>query len=326
MKKVLVLCGGNSSEHNVSLVSAKSILNNIDNNLFEVSTVIIDYDNNWYKYGGKVDYLSEWKQQEYEHIDNIVDYLKKYDVVFPITHGKNGEDGKLQGMLDLFGIKYVGCKTSSSAICMDKDFSKMIFSYLGIPQVPFITITNKKFKIHDIIKKLGLPLIVKPANGGSSIGINKAKNKKELKKAIIEAFKYDEKIIIEKFIKARELECGILEDKDFYISEIGEILPANEFYDYNAKYENKKSCTTIPAKLTKEVKDKIIKYVKIAFDGINGKGFARIDFLYDEDNGQLYLNEINTLPGFTEISMYPKLFAYSGIEYKDLITKLINNS
>lgn len=326
MKKVLVLCGGNSSEHKVSLISAKSILNNIDNNLFEASTVIIDYDNKWYEYGGKVDYLSEWKQQEYEYIDNIVDYLKKYDVVFPITHGKNGEDGKLQGMLDLFGIKYVGCKTSSSAICMDKDFSKMIFSYLGIPQVPFITITNKKFKIHDIIKKLGLPLIVKPANGGSSIGINKANNKKELKKAIIEAFKYDEKIIIEKFIKARELECGILEDKDFYISEIGEILPANEFYDYNAKYENKNSCTTIPAKLTKEVKDKIIKYVKIAFDGINGKGFARIDFFYDEDNGQLYLNEINTLPGFTEISMYPKLFAYSGIEYKDLITKLINNS
>ena len=326
MKKVLVLCGGNSSEHKVSLISAKSILNNIDNNLFEVSTVIIDYDNNWYEYGGKVDYLSEWKQQEYEYIDNIVDYLKKYDVVFPITHGTNGEDGKLQGMLDLFNIKYIGCKTSSSAICMDKDFSKMIFSYLGIPQVPFITITNKKFKIHDIIKKLGLPLIVKPANGGSSIGINKANNKKELKKAIIEAFKYDEKIIIEKFIKARELECGILEDKDFYISEIGEILPANEFYDYNAKYENKNTCTTIPAKLTKEVKDKIIKYVKIAFDGINGKGFARIDFFYDEDNGQLYLNEINTLPGFTEISMYPKLFAYSGIEYKDLITKLINNS
>ena len=326
MKKVLVLCGGNSSEHKVSLISAKSILNNIDNNLFEASTVIIDYDNKWYEYGGKVDYLSEWKQQEYEHIDNIVDYLKKYDVVFPITHGTNGEDGKLQGMLDLFNIKYIGCKTSSSAICMDKDFSKMIFSYLGIPQVPSITITNKKFKIHDIIKKLGLPLIVKPANGGSSIGINKANNKKELKKAIIEAFKYDEKIIIEKFIKARELECGILEDKDFYISEIGEILPANEFYDYNAKYENKNSCTTIPAKLTKEVKDKIIKYVKIAFDGINGKGFARIDFFYDEDNGQLYLNEINTLPGFTEISMYPKLFAYSGIEYKDLITKLINNS
>ncbi len=325
MKKVLVLCGGNSSEHNVSLVSAKSILNNIDNNLFKVSTVVIDYDNKWYEYGGKVECLSDWKQQEYEHIDNIVDYLKKYDVVFPITHGTNGEDGKLQGMLDLFGIKYVGCKTSSSVICMDKDFSKMIFSYLGIPQIPFITISSNKIKIHDIIKKLGLPLIVKPANGGSSIGISKVNNKKELKKAIIEAFKYDEKIIIEKFIKARELECGILEDRDFYISEVGEIISANEFYDYNAKYENKKSNTTIPAQLKKEIKDKIIKYAKTAFDGINGRGLARIDFLYDEDNDQLYLNEINTLPGFTEISMYPKLFIYSGIEYKDLITKLINN-
>lgn len=325
MKKVLVLCGGNSSEHNVSLVSAKSILNNIDNSLFQVSTVVIDYDYNWYEYGGKVDCLSDWKHQEYEHIDNIVDYLKMFDVIFPITHGTNGEDGKLQGMLDLFDIKYVGCKTSTSAICMDKDFSKMIFSHLGIPQIPFITISNQKFKIHDIIKKLGLPLIVKPANGGSSIGISKASNKKELKKAIIEAFKYDDKIVIEKFIKARELECGLLEDKDFYISEVGEITSANEFYDYNAKYKNKKSYTTIPANLKKEVKDKIIKYTKTAFDGINGRGFARIDFLYDEDNEQLYLNEINTLPGFTEISMYPKLFIYSGIEYKDLITKLINN-
>lgn len=325
MKKVLVLCGGNSSEHDVSLVSAKSILDNIDNNLFKVSTVVIDYDNKWYEYCGKVDCLSDWKQQECECIDNIVNYLKKYDVIFPITHGTNGEDGKLQGMLDLFGIKYVGCKTSSSAICMDKDFSKMIFSYLGIPQIPFTTISSNKIKIHDIIKNLGLPLIVKPANGGSSIGISKVNNKKELKKAIIEAFKYDEKIIIEKFIKARELECGILEDRDFYISEVGEIISANEFYDYNAKYENKKSNTTIPAQLKKEIKDKIIKYAKTAFDGINGRGLARIDFLYDEDNNQLYLNEINTLPGFTEISMYPKLFIYSGIEYKDLITKLINN-
>lgn len=326
MKKVLILCGGNSSEHEISLLSATSILNNVDNKLFNVSTAIIDYDNVWYEYSGKVDNLVKWQNDEYIKIDNIVEYLKSFDVVFPITHGTNGEDGKLQGMLDLFNIKYVGCKTTSSAICMDKDFSKMIFSYLGIPQIPFITITNKKTKNHDIIKKLGLPLIVKPANGGSSIGISKANNKKELKKAIIEAFKYDDKVIIEKFIQARELECGILEDDDFYISEVGEIVSANEFYDYNAKYENKESYTTIPAKLNYDIKNKIVKYAKKAFDGINGKGLARIDFLYDEDNNQLYLNEINTLPGFTEISMYPQLFIYSGIEYKDLITKLINNS
>lgn len=151
MKKVLILSGGNSSEHKISLLSATSILKNIDDKLFKVTTVIIDYDNKWYEYGGKVDNLLEWKNNEYFEINNIVEYLKSFDVVFPITHGTNGEDGKLQGMLDLFNIKYVGCKTTTSALCMDKDFSKMIFSYLGIPQVPFITITNKKIKLHDII-------------------------------------------------------------------------------------------------------------------------------------------------------------------------------
>lgn len=325
MKKILILCGGNSTEHNVSLTSATSILNNIDYNLFDVSTAIIDFDNNWYEYKDDINNLNNWKNNNYIIIENIINYLKKFDVIFPIIHGTNGEDGKLQGLLDMFNIKYVGCKTSSSAICMDKDFSKMIFSYLGIPQVPFITIYSSKIKIHDIIKKLGLPLIIKPANGGSSIGISIANNKKELKKAINEAFRYDKKIIVEKFIKARELECGILEDKDYYISEVGEIMSANEFYDYDAKYKNKKSYTLIPAKIKKEIKDKIINYTKLAFDGINGSGLSRIDFLYDEDNNELYLNEINTLPGFTEISMYPKLFIYSGIEYKDLITKLINN-
>ncbi len=326
MKKILILCGGNSCEHKISLLSATAILNNIDNQIFDVNIAIIDYDNMWYEYGGKVDNLEKWKSDEHFLIENIVEYLNRFDVVFPITHGTNGEDGKLQGMLDLFNIKYVGCNTTTSAICMDKDFSKMIFSYLGIPQIPFVTVTNTKIKSYDIIKKLGLPLIVKPANGGSSIGINKANNKKELKKAIKEAFKYDNKIIIEKFINARELECGILEEDDFYISEVGEIISANEIYDYNAKYENKESYTTIPAKLNYDIKNKIYKYAKTAFEGINGKGLARIDFLYDEDTDQLYLNEINTLPGFTEISMYPQLFIYSGIEYKDLITKLINNS
>lgn len=326
MKKVLLLSGGNSSEHDISLISATSILNNIDNNLFQVSTVIIDFDTKWYEYKGKVENLINWNKLETTKIDNIIEYLKSFDVVFPITHGTNGEDGKLQGMLDLFNIKYVGCKTSTSAICMDKDFSKMIFSYLGIPQIPFITISNQKIKINTIIKKLDLPLIVKPANGGSSIGITKVNNKKELKKAINEAFKYDKKVVIEKFVNARELECGVLEDDNFYISEIGEIKAANEFYDYNAKYENKESYTIIPAKINKDIKNKIINYVKTAFHGINGKGFARIDFLYDEKNNQLYLNEINTLPGFTEISMYPKLFMDSGMEYKDLITTIINNS
>ena len=325
MKKVLIICGGNSTEHDISITSAKSILENIDYDLFDVTTAVIDYDNCWYEYNDDYSYLLEWKKRKVKTIDNIIKYLYSFDVVFPITHGNNGEDGKLQGMLDLFGIKYVGSKTLSSAVCMDKDFSKMIFSYLDIPQVPFIIINNSRFKLKDIIHKLGFPVVIKPANGGSSIGINKANNKKELKIAINEAFKYDSKIVVEKFIKGRELECAILEDKNYYISEVGEIKFANDFYDYNAKYENKESYTIIPAKLDKKISKKIKEYAKKAFIGINACGLARVDFFYDEENSQIYLNEINTLPGFTSISMYPKLFIHEGIEYKDLITKLINN-
>ena len=293
--------------------------------LFEVTTVIIDYDNIWYEYSDEYQYLDNWQTKNTKVVDNIVEYLYSFDVVFPIIHGYGGEDGKLQGMLDLFDIKYVGCKTLSSATCMDKDFSKMIFGYLEIPQVPFITLTNTDFKLKDIVKKLGLPMIVKPANGGSSIGINKVNSKRELKKAINEAFNYDSKVVIEKFINARELECAVLEEEDYYISEVGEIKSANEFYDYQAKYENKESYTIVPADLKISVSNKIKEYAEIAFKGINCKGLARIDFFYDEDNNQIYLNEINTLPGFTSISMFPKLFMHEGISYKDLITKIINN-
>ena len=325
MQKVLLLCGGNSTEHKVSLISAKSILENIDQTKFDVSTGIIDFNNHWYEYNDNTDFIIEWKGHNIRKINNIIEYLRSFDIVFPITHGINGEDGKLQGFLDLFNIRYVGCKTLSSAIGMDKDFSKIVFNYLGIPQVPFVTVSNSKVKINDIVKKIGFPMIIKPANGGSSIGITKVNNIKELKKGIKQTFKYDKKIVVEKFIKARELECAILDDKDYNISEVGEIKSANDFYDYNAKYENSGSYTIIPAKIDKKVSDKIKEYAKIAFDGLNACGLARIDFFYDEENKQIYINEINTLPGFTSISMYPQLFIHEGISYSELITKLLNN-
>lgn len=325
MKKVLLICGGNSTEHKVSLMSAKSILENIDKNSFNIVPVIIDFDNNWYEYNGDFNTIDNWNLNDTCKINNIIEYLYSFDVVFPIIHGNTGEDGKLQGLLDFFDIKYVGSKTLSSAVCMDKDFSKMVFSYLNIPQVPFLTISNSDFKLKDIIKQIEFPMIVKPANGGSSIGISKATNKKELKHAINEAFKYDKKIVIEKFIVARELECAILEDKDYYISDIGEIRAANDFYDFNAKYENNDSYTIVPTVLDKSIKKEIQEYAKLAFRSINACGLARIDFFYNEENKQVYLNEINTLPGFTPISMYPKLFMNEGISYQELITKLINN-
>lgn len=325
MKKVLLICGGKSTEHKVSLMSAKSILENIDYKNFEITTCIIDLNNNWYEYLGEAKNILKWKGKNKRPISNIIEYIKYFDIVFPITHGNNGEDGKLQGMLDLFNIKYVGCKTLSSAICMDKAMSKVIFKHLNIPQVPFIIIKNKNYDLDEIINQLDFPLIVKPANGGSSIGINKATNARQLKKAINYAFKFDNKIIVEKFIKARELECAFIEDKNYFISEIGEIVAANDFYDYDAKYENKDSYTIIPAELNSNISEKIKTYAKEAIEGLDCKGLARIDFFYDEDNDDIYLNEINTLPGFTTISMYPQLFINQGITYQELITKLLNN-
>lgn len=325
MKKVLILFGGNSFEHEVSCMSAKSILENIDKNKYDVTVVGINRENNWYVYAENIANIKQWENENNKKINNIIAYLKKFDIVFPVLHGANGEDGRLQGMLDMFNIKYVGCKTLASSLCMDKIFSKYVFSFLGIPQVPFLEISDDT-KLKDIINKLGFPMIVKPANGGSSIGINKANNKKELKKAINDAKKYDSRVLVEKFIKARELECAIIKDKTIKVSSIGEIKSANEFYDYNAKYENQKSYTIIPADINIEIEKKIKEYAKKAFIGVNASSLSRVDFLYDEINNKVYLNEINTLPGFTTISMYPSLFINCGYSYKQLITTLIENA
>ena len=306
MKKVLLIYGGVSTEHDISCISAKSIMNNIDLNKYILDCVYITKNNKWL-----------YKNEE---ITNIITFLKKYDVIFPITHGNNGEDGKLQGFLDLFNIKYVGSKCGSSYVCMDKIRTKEILSYHNIPQVPF-EIYNKNKQI-----SIPFPVIIKPANGGSSIGIKVANNKKELKKAIKQALKYDKKIIVEKFIKAQELECAILENKKLIISEIGEIISANNFYDYEAKYENKESKTIIPANIELDISNKIKEYAKTIFEILDLKGLARIDFFYDKENNKIYLNEINTLPGFTEISMFPKLIMNENITYKDIISRLIDNA
>lgn len=325
MKNVLLLFGGNSSEHYVSCKSAKAILENIDISKFLITSVGIDKDNNWYIFDDKLDYLEDgsWLNYSLENkVDNIIEFVKSFDIVFPITHGTNGEDGKLQGMLDLFNIKYVGCKTLSSAMGMDKEVSKIIFKEANIPQIPYITVYND-FNINEIIDKLSFPLIIKPANGGSSVGISKATNKDELEKGIIEALEYDKKVIVEKFIKGRELECAVIEEDDnLYASSIGEVIPYNDFYDYESKYKLD-SKTIIATNLDKDTSNKIKDYAIKAFKFIGAKGISRIDFfLVDE---KIYLNEINTLPGFTPISMYPKLLMNDGYRFKDIITVLLEN-
>lgn len=326
MKKVLVLFGGKSTEHYISCKSAKSIVENIDKRLFSYELAGISLNNEWYKFNDDLVLLENgnWLQGRVFRIDNIVEYLKDFDVIFPITHGNNGEDGKLQGFLDLFDIRYVGSKTTSSVVGFDKSLSKLIFNYLGIPQVPYVVI-NEDYTIKSITNVIDFPMIIKPCCGGSSIGISKANNKKELLKAIKNSFKYDSKVIVEKFISCRELECAVLGNKDYIISDLGEIKSVNEFYDYDAKYVQK-SETVINDDLPQEIVDKIKNYACKIFKGLGVKDYSRIDFFYDEYNNKVYVNEINTIPGFTSISMFPMLMKHENISYKDLISILINNS
>lgn len=327
MKKVLILFGGNSYEHEVSCKSVKSIILNIDRELFDFEVVGISFDNEWFKFNDDLAYLENgnWLDANVVKIDNIIDYIKRFDVVFPITHGNDGEDGKLQGFLELFGAKFVGSDTCSSALCMDKALSKVLFDGAHIPQVDYMIIDGE-YNIKDIVNKLGFPMIVKPSRCGSSIGISKANNKRELSRAIKEALSYDSKVVVEKFIVARELECAILGSDSLICSSLGEINSSNEFYDYDAKYVNNKSYTTIPDDLNDIIVDKIKSIAIRAFRLIGCKDYARIDFFYDEVSGNVYLNEINTIPGFTDISMYPKLIENENISYSELISMLINNA
>ena len=317
IKKVLILFGGNSSEHYISCKSCVSVLKNIDRKKYDIEVAGISKNNIWYKFSDDLFYLEDgsWKDSNILEIDNIINYLRKFDVVFPVMHGTNAEDGRMQGFLDLFDIKYV-----------DKAITKLILKSLDIPSVPFKVIKDN-YEICDLIENIKFPMIVKPSNGGSSIGISKVNNKKELIKAIKLAKKYDDKLLVEKFINARELEVAVLKDnKNIICSNPGEIKSANEFYDYDAKYDNKDSYTLIPNDLPEDILKKIKEYSLRLFKSLDCFGLSRIDFFYDEENNALYLNEANTMPGFTTISMYPKLIESIGIEYKDLISILIDNS
>ena len=308
MEKIGLIYGGKSFEHDVSIKSKNSVINNI-NKKYDVSEIYVDKDGNWYK-DGKL-------------LENIIEYLKELDIVFPLIHGKIGEDGKLQGLLETFNIKYVGSNTISSALAMDKGFCKTILDKYNIKQVPYI-IVNKKSKIKEIIEKFTFPVIIKPANGGSSIGISVANNTNELIKALSNAFKYDKKVIVEKFIKARELEVGIINNNGIITSSVGEIK-SNGFYDYEAKYI-KNTEVIVDTNLKKETILKIKETARNVFKILECNDFARCDFLYDETNDELYFNEINTIPGFTEISMFPKLFIHDGYTYTEILDILIKSA
>lgn len=251
-------------------------------------------------------------------------------MVFPVLHGCNGEDGTIQGLFELAGIPYVGCGVLASAVGMDKIYAKIIFEKAGIPQADYLYFTRKEIYgdvegvVDKIEEKFSYPVFVKPSNAGSSVGVSKAHDKNELKEALIYAARYDRKVLIEEFINGREVECAVLGNDDPVASTVGEIIPGNEFYDYKAKYIDNTSKIKIPADLPEETVEQIRNYAVKAFKALDCSGLARVDFFVHKETGKVYINEINTMPGFTSISMYPMLWEESGISYPELIEKLID--
>lgn len=334
MIKLGVIYGGKSTENEISIKSAKSVIENLDKNKYDIYPTYIDKNGEWY----------EDKESNKIKIENIIEYLKQFDVVFPVLHGLYGEDGTIQGLFELFGIKYVGCKVLASSIGMDKVYTKIVFDKAKINQTKYIyiklnkvntyTYVDEEFNEYDISleeianiaeKKLNYPMFVKPSNSGSSVGVNKAENREQLIKNIEIAAKFDRKILIEEGIKGKEVECAVLETKDgkIEVTNPGEIIPAGDYYSFDSKYNDKESKTLNNARITDEQKEEIKKLALKAFKAIDGNGLSRVDFFVEDKTGIIYINEINTMPGFTEISMYPKLFEEYGYLYSELLDKLI---
>ncbi len=336
MKKIVgILFGGKTAEHDVSLMSAKSVVENIDRDLFEIKIYGLDRENTPHKF--TQDQMFSVEDDIFKGAERISwssfseSLIDEVDVVFPILHGPYGEDGKLQGFFEMLGKKYVGCGLSSSAVCMDKTFCKLVLLSENFKMLPFMSLRFHEYKEAPkefrkrIIDKLGFPIFVKPSNMGSSVGVTKAIDEETLISAIDLAFKYDEGIVLEKGIEARELECGVIGLDSLKATAVGEIVPSHEFYDYDAKYSEKaKSDLIIPAKIPAEEYEFLQKEAARACTVVKARGLSRVDFLKDKATGDVYLSEINTMPGFTKFSMYPLLAKETGYSYKDLITELIN--
>jgi D-alanine-D-alanine ligase len=339
--RIAVLFGGKSAEHEVSIQSAKNVVNSLDKNKYEVILIGIDKKGDWhicpqeYLLDSSFDHQKSFPASDEVSFvtksngNNLIpmsgqDHVGAIDVVFPVLHGPYGEDGSMQGLLKLANVPFVGSGVLGSAVGMDKDVMKRLLKGAGLPVADFLVFRKgEKIAFDKIEKQLGLPFFLKPANLGSSIGVSKIKNKEQFEKALEEAFLYDTKIIIEGFIKCRELECAVLGNNDPRASIVGEIIPTHEFYDYEAKYfDDNGAILKIPAELDEQKVTEVQELAIKAFKALCLDGMARIDFFLSE-NGKLFVNEANTIPGFTNISMYPKLWKASGISYKELVDTLV---
>lgn len=350
-----VLFGGQSGEHEVSLQSARSVIESMDPDKFEIIPVAITHKGEWKGGSESLALLNEivdrhkvsqlTSKQRIAAIDRFtstsdlvsvterrgmpVVAMREVDVVFPVLHGTYGEDGTVQGLLEMAGKPYVGAGVLASAVGMDKVIMKQIFHQAGLPQGHFMAVLRHQWEqepevvLEKIEADFSYPCFVKPANLGSSVGISKAKDRAALRESIDLACRYDRKVIIEEFIPAREVEVAVLGNDNPRASVPGEIISSNEFYDYHAKYISGKSEMQIPAQFPQEVLQRIRRWAIKAFQAIDGSGLARVDFFVRKDNGKIMINEINTMPGFTQFSMYAKLWEHSGLTYPRLIEELI---
>lgn len=338
MKTIAIIAGGKSPEHHVSIISARNIYNAIDQTKFKVTVIGISMLGEWFHLENKAIFdekiiigkgadhkklcVLPFDSNPLRYFDNVETYLH-LDIFFPITHGVYGEDGMLQGVLEYLNKPYVGPGVLGSSIGMDKDVSKQLLQQNGIMVTPWHTYFKGDKIDFDGLSKMGFPLFVKPANMGSGVGVEKADNIAELEKAIKIAFTYDIKILIEKGIKGREVETAVLGNLKTEVTGVGEIIVKNGFYTYENKYINGETQVVIPAEnLSEETIALIQKTAQKAYRVLQLEGMSRVDFFYVSDQ-EFYLNEVNTLPGFTNISMYPKLWEASGLAYSDLLSKLI---
>ncbi len=342
MKNICLIFGGRSSEHEVSLVSASAILGGIDREKYSVTLVGITKQGVWYHYTGAPENIkdSSWENDpkflERAHISPIFGEKSlilesgekiHIDVAYPAVHGENCEDGRLQGLFELAGIPFVGPGALASSICMDKSVTKSILNEINIPQARALVVRsfdreNGFTAAHTWSAEVGYPVFVKPTSAGSSVGSTKVTSEGELDAALENALKYGGKALLEEYIKGREIEIAVLGNTDLKVSECGEIDPGFEFYDYDTKYKNDTASYYIPARVSAETSAKLRAYAEKIFKTLSCRGLSRVDFFVTE-NEDIYFNEINTLPGFTPISMYPKLMTHSGMTFTELVSALI---
>lgn len=343
---VCILFGGVSPEHEVSLRSAESVLNNIDKSKYNVFPVGITKEGKWILYGGK-DYSDLPSGRWLTHPDNRQAAIspirgqglltfegdcvvrQQIDVVFPVLHGENGEDGTIQGLLQLAGIPYVGPHVAASAVAMDKTLTKLVVDQAGITQAAWNLVRRSDMgsrmegTLEALEARFAYPMFIKPAGTGSSVGVSKATEREDLKKALLEAGKYDDKVLVEEFIRGREIEVAVMGNESPVASVCGEIDSGADFYDYDAKYITDTSVSYIPARIPEDVAETVRDTAVKVYKAIGCQGLSRVDFFVTWQENRVVFNEINTIPGFTSISMYPKLFGASGVPYSQLIDKLL---